>query len=1322
MSNGYTDEEINTSVSSLIRTQLRRPSTALGTPDIQTTFSDVQEAASGIFLLNPVAPFYVIELAARRLAESLQLEAKTIDSLVFDLQVTGKKVFPVDNLNQLSNAKVALFELENAVTNRSVTFNNVTTSPAFQRFQANVNAFLSDYGSNVKSNGVIVPTPQQAKSAIPGLLSTLKKQHAATKDNVSLLIQALADFNDLNLPAMAAGGVISRSRETIARLVATLQAKDPTARLEDLRQSVLDLLSTKAAISQVGNFKVPGAFFDIAGPASPFSDSAHPANAAVLDADNYAPYNISTATDLSISLEGAAPFTVTLSKALFARADGILFESYQSTPTVVSTLAGPFNIPVFPAPPTLLTFYVYDIPSDQFIQVDAVLLTGPAVPATQVVIDINNAFTAAGVNYSAAGVGPITISGGAPGSKIAVGGANGNSIVGFTITGGYRFTSVTNAGVTGANPQNFNIFLGTNDLFDLTLQDTVAKTLRVVQVVLGAGLGRTAASIAGDIVAALQVANLQAQYTSVSLGGHVRIIALDPGSIPKITIGQGTANGTLGFTTGATYQGTDDNKNLSITINGGPPFTHTFTAGLFSAKNIADELTLALAPNFTATHTGGATRESVSISYVGVAPPTFTATMVFPSGPGNTAAFSVLGLLTDVSFSARSNTARQVAKDINAKSQLIEASTKVVPVPGGENVLIRSEPTDPSRLVVYKQRGSGPVTLPGPPLTIQVTLQDATTVLIGDILAIRDGVNISTKWTITAISSNLVTAVGTFPTAVAGQCTYEIGHDFTVGLTPITVGGVIKVLTGTGKNTYVITKIGPVPAQVLPFEFEVDLIVAGFADPKLLPSFMTGTIGFEKLTVASLDTTTASKVEISGPAAGIFFTAPPGVAFGTTPWVKLPSKVSGLDVDDLLELYSVNYAVPTAVFMINSVEATVIGLTTPISSVQAISFNQTVPPFARLRSLAYQKYATLNTNLTSWLDLVQNQDTYFKEMSRLINIVIQESNPTVSQIQSALSALILFRDVLLIANSSNPTNTLESFLNTYAVARVDIVDELIRTYREKGSGRAIDILLTGQFSAFFGLDVHDVSYSGAMLSQMREIAQKDIPISKIGRKLSTTSKVISSIESPDYEYDTSDTANQKTKTVPSEFEQVPHVPGDFSTLPGISSSHAYLRQGGHMGISEELRNQLKQRLDIQGFAHVADVVMVPNFSNGAALVQIVVEVHGNKKEAEDITYARVLTNESNTRLGFMLVFRSITTVADRLIRNVGLVSDNIKALRKDMLSMSRKPVQALVLSAHAAERLQVMINFLDDTEELGAPRLDYRAAVQEARMITENEP
>ena len=159
-----------------------------------------------------------------------------------------------------------------------------------------------------------------------------------------------------------------------------------------------------------------------------------------------------------------------------------------------------------------------------------------------------------------------------------------------------------------------------------------------------------------------------------------------------------------------------------------------------------------------------------------------------------------------------------------------------------------------------------------------------------------------------------------------------------------------------------------------------------------------------------------------------------------------------------------------------------------------------------------------------------------------------------------------------------------------------------------------------------------------------------------------------------------------------------------------------------MGISEELRNQLKQRLDIQGFAHVADVVMVPNFSNGAALVQIVVEVHGNKKEAEDITYARVLTNESNTKLGFMLVFRSITTVADRLIRNVGLVSDNIKALRKDMLSMSRKPVQALVLSAHAAERLQVMINFLDDTEELGAPRLDYRSAVQEARMITENEP
>jgi hypothetical protein len=451
------------------------------------------------------------------------------------------------------------------------------------------------------------------------------------------------------------------------------------------------------------------------------------------------------------------------------------------------------------------------------------------------------------------------------------------------------------------------------------------------------------------------------------------------------------------------------------------------------------------------------------------------------------------------------------------------------------------------------------VTLPGPPLTVHLVVQDGTNLIAGDILVIRDGVNANTKWTVTAVSSNLVTAVGTFAGAVVGQCTYEIGPNLTVGALPLAVGGVLKVLTGTAKGTYVIQTIGPT-SLALPFEFEVDTSVPGFSSPTLQPNFLTGVAGFEKLTVASLNTTTSSKVQISGPAASLFFAAPPGVAFGTTPWVKLPAKVSGLDVNDQLEIYLSVYSTPSLTFVINSVDGVIIGLTTPISSVQAINLNPTTAPFARLRSLAYLKYATLNTNLTTWLSLAQNQDAYLAEMRRLTNIVIQEPNPTVSQIQAALASMILFQDVLLMANSSNPDQSLEAYLTLYTVARVDIVDELLRTYREKGSGRAVDILLTGQFSAFFDLDVHSVSYSGAMLTQMREIAQKDMPISKIGRKMSTTSRVTSSTASPDYEYDTSDTENQKTKTVPTEFENVPHVPGDFGTLSGISHPHANHRE------------------------------------------------------------------------------------------------------------------------------------------------------------------
>ena len=44
------------------------------------------------------------------------------------------------------------------------------------------------------------------------------------------------------------------------------------------------------------------------------------------------------------------------------------------------------------------------------------------------------------------------------------------------------------------------------------------------------------------------------------------------------------------------------------------------------------------------------------------------------------------------------------------------------------------------------------------------------------------------------------------------------------------------------------------------------------------------------------------------------------------------------------------------------------------------------------------------------------------------------------------------------------------------------VDTLISSFVEKGSDKAVDVLLTGQFSVFFGLTEAGASYAGAFQS------------------------------------------------------------------------------------------------------------------------------------------------------------------------------------------------------------------------------------------------
>ena len=301
----YSQEEITASVQKFIRSSIRRQVDSLGVRKVETAFTDLQEIAASAFLLNQTAPFYIAYLAAQRLQEKVTQLALDVDQLILMIRSTGRVVLPINNLVPLVNARTAIFDLESSVNQRTLSFKQVTTSPGYQRFNTSINQFLSENGSNIKSEGDIVSTPQEAKLKIKTLMSTIKTELAEVQDLVNRLSNALSDYGSVNLPTLVTSGVLKRTRDVVSSMTSVFQSKDPTTRLEDLRASVLDLVSAQSIVTELGTFKDPDPLFLVTGAGGAYSDSSHLGTAAALLAELPAPYQIPQMEQLDLEVDGS---------------------------------------------------------------------------------------------------------------------------------------------------------------------------------------------------------------------------------------------------------------------------------------------------------------------------------------------------------------------------------------------------------------------------------------------------------------------------------------------------------------------------------------------------------------------------------------------------------------------------------------------------------------------------------------------------------------------------------------------------------------------------------------------------------------------------------------------------------------------------------------------------------------------------------------------------------------------------------------------------------------------------------------------------------
>lgn len=1023
----YTSREVQDAVEKIIRSTVRHPLGSLGERQVNVSFTDLQEAASGVYILNFNAPYYTLYLGTRRLLDSLATQASTIANLIDAVQATKRTVSPVNDISTLANAKAALEELQSAVTARSQGFNDIQAVPAFRRYAANLDSFLSTQSPNVKAKdtlgladslspetaltvGVdlaapgtsdvsattvgtfaVVDTPSGARTKIANLVSSLKEQQDELVRRVQLLAGALADFGKMNLPQLAAQGVISRAREVLADHYEELAALDENSRLENLRAVVLDLLAQRPLVEKYGAGLAPSQYIPTEGLADGYADSLHPATPAEILSTEAGPYSI-VETDhyLRVAVDGGAPFDWPLPLGFVAELNGILPE--------------PFNL----ASDSNQLVVVFDDPNVASPYTATVNFTAGLNAAASIVSQMNAAFA-------------------------------GHDLVAEEFFIRLKYDSLMSTTSLGGNNAKFQVLVGNLTDLGVLVGDEV------------------------DILDGPQAGTTWTIYAVDAGGQFVHASGIAPMTLQaEVHVQMGSAN-------------------RAVRIRDDDPFASLSIRRSIKLKVVNDE---------------------------------------------NYRCASLLGFYPGMEVRSQPVMATDIATNINTSTSLFAASvfdSEEVVAPAYADV------GDPTKITLSYFQGEGAITggtvvtfvydaeLTGSTGLVRILSSD-TPADIG-VLGVVDANDIVTS-TLTLTMTSAITA---------GTITLEIGPEHIFNY-----GDPVIIYDGPNQGRYTVRESQNV-GTTAPFEVLLD---RALPVPKTgsTPSTFTVSMGESFVVFKSTQKLISSSITIDnvpGKHAAEHFIAPvllPLSAKGRTKYLQFEVYPTGASIGDLVQLFEDQYNVVSRQFQITAAEPSkyLLQLHDTVEADFSMTFNQGVPnPFGAIRIAQTANYGTLKGLLDTWLLNDELTTAYYRDLARLLNPVLSNSNPTSAAVDTAAQKLLDLFSILTVkgANTVGTSTelTLEYALKSYTSPVVPAVDTLIATFRNKGADRAIDLLLEGSFSTFFGLDINTVSYSGALTEAARAVAMNDLAIRKTHRSNALSQQLLGTVpDQLDHEHEFSD--------------------------------------------------------------------------------------------------------------------------------------------------------------------------------------------------------
>lgn len=1077
---GFTTDEVQQVVQQLVSTTIRQPYGALGTRQLDVPFADYQNAAAAVFLLSPRAPFYVLSLATKRLMDAVTSEANIVQQLLEAVQALSNKTFPITDLTGLANAGAALTNLNNASSARTSSFGDLSKVPAYQQFINSTNAFLQSAGSNVKLNGQLVQTPQQARAAIPGLVSQLKAAHTALDQEVRQLAQGMDNYNGVNLPSLVATSVISNAQGLLANQLAALSALTPDARLEMIRQVVIEICASQAAVKTFSSFSGPTPYLTVDGTGSLFADATHPAVPAVAVCDGLSPFaSYSGHSLVDVWVDVAYP----------------LLPKFQGTASQILPIAGGaylfgtnIGAGVIPTDVVYVDTGTHNVGTRwvvvQVINPGQLSISGPVAAVSETNIDVS-IYKAPTQSFNLPNSVIPNLLGGIDETYVIVAAQNQVLIL-------ETIDTVTNQNTVTFPPGTFNA-------------DDIANLINLSLV--GFGMNLAAA----------------AYFGTKKFGDYVNISVLGPNSA-RFTF----------------LMGTPSQFNLKVGDMVAWPTTpgaQTFSRWTITALGVTwvdtTSSTFILAPSNNVYVEMGSNRRVRIFTPNAALALSLRTKVVIKDDPTAAGAIQTLGFFPGAYMQATPTTAATIAGVINGQTSAFVAGTQ-------NNVVLattaRTEPLSVYKIVFSKWQGLGSVTNvtgTGPYVVTIVAVDPANDVSIGDIIVLRSGSTANLFFTITAVdfTTGTITATGSSSPGLDSNINVEVGPTVTAHY-----GMMISVPGGANSGNYYVDVQQPIPIEV---NVQTNLpIPVSNGQPVSLGIV---TLGNEEVTMTSLTKTMASYIFVREPVAVL--TANKLVqGFVQTPYFQLPELPQALEAGDMVEIYLTGYATPDATFNIDEIDSTLLVLTVdPDMTPQppyftSYTFSETTAvPFARLRAGKVVNWQAFENQLNTWLGVFP-VSPYFTALNALINPLLVNRTPTAVQINDARNKLLGLAGLLTIAGAqaahSDPEFALETILDSYSVDPVASVDTLFNAFAERGLDRSLDLLLVAQFQEFFSLTTDTGSYTGNLLAAAAAVAQNDIPVNPNNNPQQLNSRLTQVAQSPDYEYDTSDGNTGPNNTPP----------------------------------------------------------------------------------------------------------------------------------------------------------------------------------------------